>query len=107
MLKWLQRDRRLALVVAIDLALAGLVGIIIMVQTLTATTTPSGPELAAKATVAPVQPTLATRPLPSLTFPALPTVNPTPLVALPNQGQSDAPPLPPGLQTLPTLTPGR
>jgi len=103
MFKWAQRDRRLALVMAIDLGLALLVGIIILVQVLGAS--PVSPATAGKATAAPVAPTIATGPIPSLTFPALPTVNPTPLVALPNQGQSDAPPLPPGLQAQPTATP--
>ena len=107
MLKWAQRDKRLALVMAIDLGLALLVGIIILVQVLN--TTRPAPVSAGKATVAPVvaplPPTVPAGPVPGLTFPALPTVNPTPLVALPNQGQSDAPPLPPGLQALPTTTP--
>jgi hypothetical protein len=104
MFKWAQRDKRLALVMVIDLGLAVLVAIIILVQVLTSGQPPSA--AADKPTVT-VQPaTIATGPIPSLTFPALPTVNPTPLVALPNQGQSEAPPLPPGLQSQPTLTPG-
>lgn len=105
MFKWAQRDRRLALVMAIDLGLALLVGIIILVQVLNASQ--PAPAVAGKATAAPAVPTIATGPIPSLTFPALPTVNPTPLVALPNQGQSDAPPLPSGLQAQPTVTPNR
>lgn len=103
MWKWAQRDKRLALVMAIDLGLAVLVAIIILVQVLTAGQPPSA--AAGKPTVTAQPATIATGPIPSLTFPALPTVNPTPLVALPNQGQSDAPPLPPGLQSQPTLTP--
>ncbi len=102
MIKWAQRDRRLALVMAIDLGLALLVGTIILFQVLNAGQ--PAPAAAGKATAAPLAPTIATGPIPSLTFPALPTVNPTPLVALPNQGQSDAPPLPPGLQAVPTPT---
>ncbi|OJV95852.1 MAG: hypothetical protein BGO39_21300 [Chloroflexi bacterium 54-19] len=95
----------MALVMAIDLGLAVLVAIIILVQVLTSGQPPSA--AADKPSTVTVQPaTIATGPIPSLTFPALPTVNPTPLVALPNQGQSDAPPLPPGLQSQPTLTPG-
>lgn len=88
---------------AVDLGLAVLVVIIILFQVVNS----GQPPLAAagKATVTAPPPTIATGPIPSLIFPALPTVNPTPLVALPNQGQSEAPPLPPGLQNLPTATP--
>src|SRR5947209_8088089 len=103
MLKWAQRDKRLALVMAIDLGLALLVGIIILFQVSGSNQTIPANN-AGRASVAPVAPTIATGPVPSLTFPALPTVNPTPLVELPNQGQSDAPPLPPGLLSQPTLT---
>ena len=105
MFKWAQRDKRLALVMLIDLGLALLVGLIILFQVLSADQPVTA--TAGKATGVPVAVTVATGPIPSLTFPALPTVNPTPLVALPNQGQSDAPPLPPGLHVQPTFTPNR
>ena len=105
MWKWAQRDKRVALALAVDLGLAVLVAVIILVQVAASGHTPSTVVGNPAATAQP--PTFASGPLPSLTFPALPTVNPTPLLALPNQGQSDAPPLPPGLQNLPTATPAR
>src|SRR4051794_26506891 len=103
MFKWAQRDKRLALVMLIDLGLALLVGAVILIQVMTSNQ--PGPATTGQATVAPFSPTVATGPLYSLTLPALPTVNPTPLVALPNQGQSDAPLPPAGLLVQPTVTP--
>ena len=88
----------------VDLGLALLVGGVILFQVVSsnqADQTRTG-----KVTAIPFSPTIATGPLYSLTFPAsLPTVNPTPLVALPNQGQSDAPLPPAGLIVQPTPKP--
>ena len=102
MFKWAQRDRRLALVMVIDLGLVLLVGTVILTQILGSNQ--SEQIRTGKATVVPFSPTVATGPIYSLTSPALPTVNPTPLVALPNQGQSDAPLPPAGLLVQRTVT---
>lgn len=104
MFKWAQRDKRLAIVMVVDLGLALLVVGVILFQVLSV----NQPQQArdARATVIPATPTVANAPLYSLTqSPPLPTVNPTPLVALPNQGQSDAPFPPAGLNLQPTITP--
>ena len=114
MYKWAQRDKRLALVMLVDLGLALLVGLVIFVQFMAPAV--SGNTNSGKTTVVAVTPTAATGPVYSLTLAPLPTVNPTPLVALPNQGQSEAPPAPAGFQApdtgnsitlTPTPAPGR
>ncbi len=99
MFKWAQRDRRLALVMLVDLGLVLLVGAVFVTQVLMSNQADQASN--GKVTSTPFSPTVATGPIYSLTSPALPTVNPLPLVALPNQGQSDAP-LPPAGLLVPT-----
>jgi hypothetical protein len=105
MFKWLRRDRRLALIVIVDVLLV--VVVVVALALLLWPSTVDAPGAGAPLTSVGSSPALGTTGLELATpSPLPPTVNPTRLAALPNQGQSDAPPLPPGVAVQGTVPPG-
>lgn len=108
LLKWARRDRRTAL-----LLLGNLVALVLVIVILVLLLGPglsqgrnpasSGGGTVTVAPSLPVNVVVASTPTaePSIT-PLPPTVNPTQLSNLPNQGRSDAPPPPPAVQSRPT-----
>ena len=98
--RWARRDRRLALIMLIDGVLAGLVVVGLVVLVWPPTPSPITPTPQPET----VLPTVGFGPRSPVA--PLPTANPTGLAALPNQGQSDPPPSPPGLPARQIAPPG-
>lgn len=104
MFRWFRRDRRLALLFLLDLLLVGLVTLALILllwprnPDITAIPGAATPGINSGSTTGSAS--LTTRSVISFEeatpSPLPPTVNPTKLVALPNQGQNEAPPPPPG-----------
>jgi hypothetical protein len=104
MFRWFRRDRRLALLFLLDLLLVGLVTLALILllwpRNPDITASPGAATPGINSGLTPGSASLTTRPAigfeEATPSPLPPTVNPTKLVALPNQGQNEAPPPPPG-----------